>query len=133
MQRILDKYNHIFATGKYDVGIVKNFEATIKLTENKFIARKPYRCSINDMSEIETQIEALLKAKLIEESSSPNGAPVNLAFKKDEGRRSRLCIDYREMNKIVVPESQPFPRINDLVLGARDCTYFTKLDVNLAF
>ena len=42
-------------------------------------------------------------------------------------------MDYTGLNKIVVPESQPFPRIDDLTLRVRNCKYFTKLDVNSAF
>lgn len=64
---------------------------------------------------------------------SPFAAPVTLVFKREEGRKSRLCIDYRELNKIVIPESQPFPIIDDLMLLVRDCTVFTKLDINSAF
>lgn len=75
----------------------------------------------------------MLKAGLIEESCSPYAAPVTMVFKKEEGKRSRFCIDFKELNKIVVPESQPFPRIDDLTLRARNCKFFTKLDVNSAF
>jgi len=56
-----------------------------------------------------------------------------MVFKKEEGKRSRFCIDYKELNKIVVSESQPFPRIDDLTLSARNCKFFTKLDINSAF
>lgn len=123
----------IFAKSKFDIGIIKNYEATIKLMENKYIARKPYKCSFQDKIEIEKQIDELLKAGLIEESCSPYAAPVTLVYKKEEGRKSRLCIDFREMNKIIVPESQPFPRIEDLTIRARNCKYFSKLDINSAF
>jgi len=133
VQNILKKYDNIFARSKFDVGAVLDYEAIIKLTENRYVSKKPYKCSINDKKEIENQIEGLLKAGLIEESCSPYGAPVTLVYKKEDGRKSRLCIDYRELNKIVVPESQPFPRMDDLKLRARNCRYFSKLDVNSAF
>ncbi|XP_043270945.1 uncharacterized protein [Venturia canescens] len=129
----MTKHKKVFAKEKFDIGTVKNYEATIKLMENKYIAKKPYKCSIQDRVEIESQIKQLLKTGLIEESCSPYAAPVTLVYKKEEARKSRLCIDYRELNKIVVPESQPFPRIEDLTLRARNCKYFTKLDVNSAF
>ncbi|GBP44985.1 CD109 antigen [Eumeta japonica] len=65
--------------------------------------------------EIEKQIEQLLKNELIEESYSPFAAPVTLAFKRDEGKKSRLCIDFRDLNKIIIPQPQPFPLIEDLL------------------
>lgn len=132
-ENLMTKYDTVFAKEKFDIGTVKKYKAMIKLTENKYIAKKPYRCSIQDKTEIESQIKQLLKAGLIEGSCSPYAAPVTLVYKKEEARKSRLCIDYRELNKIVVPESQPFPRIDDLTLRARNCKYFTKLDVNSAF
>jgi len=115
------------------VGKVKEHEAHIKLIENKYIAKKPYRCSIPDQKEIEFQISNLLNAGLIEESSSPFAAPVTLAFKREEGKKSRLCIDFRELNKIIVPEPQPFPLIEEIMTKTRNCTWFSTLDINSAF
>lgn len=57
---------------------------------------------------------------MIEESYSPFAAPVTLAYKKDENKRSRLCIDFRDLNKFVVSQSQPFPRIDDLMIKTRN-------------
>jgi len=74
-----------------------------------------------------------LEKGLIEESYSPFAAPVILAYKKEDNRRSRLCIDFRELNKIVVPQSQPFPLIEDLMVKSVNCKYFTTLDINSAF
>lgn len=133
MENIIKKNEKIFAKSKFDIGTVKDYEATVKLTENRYISKKPYRCSFQDKLEIEKQVEDLLNAGLIEESSSPYAAPVTMVFKREEGKRSRLCIDFKELNKIVVPESQPFPRIDDLTIRARNCKFFTKLDVNSAF
>lgn len=133
IQTILQENEEVFAKAKFDIGTVKGYEATIKLIENKYISRKPYRCSFQDKIEIEKQIKELLKAGLIEESCSPYAAPVTMVYKKEEGKKSRLCIDFTELNKILVPESQPFPRIDDLKVRARNCKYFSKLDVNSAF
>lgn len=71
--------------------------------------------------------------KLIEESYSPFAAPVTLAFEKEENKRSRLCVDFRDLNKIVIPQAQPFLLIDDLVIKTRNSTFFTTLDINSAF
>lgn len=133
LECLLENHKTVFAEHKYDIGTVKNYEATVKLIKNKYIARKPYKCSLQDKEEIDTQIKSLLKAGLIEHSTSPYASPVTLVFKKEEGKKSRLCIDYSELNKIIVPECHPFPIIDDLLLLARDCSFFTKLDINSAF
>ncbi|GFW20883.1 transposon Tf2-6 polyprotein [Trichonephila clavipes] len=64
------------------------------------ISLRPYRNSQQESKEIQTHIEELLKAGFIRPSHSPYSAPVTLAYKKDEGKRSRLCIDYRKLNEI---------------------------------
>lgn len=130
---LVNKYKNIFAKDKYDIGTVKDYEARIDLIVDKYCSKRPYRCTIDDKKEIEVQISQLLEKNLIEESYSPFAAPVTLAFKKDENRRSRLCIDFRDLNRIIVPQSQPFPLIEDLVIKTRNCKFFSKLDINSAF
>lgn len=135
-QKILDlieKHESIFARNKYDIGQVKRHEAKIRLSELRYVAKKPYKTSFPDQKEIEEQIAKLLEHGLIEESSSPFAAPVTLVFKKEDGRRSRLCIDFRELNKIVVPEEQPFPKIDDIIVEAGKAKFYTVVDLNSAF
>lgn len=130
---LIDTYKAIFAKDKYDIATVREYEARIDLLMDKYCSKRPYRCSSEDKKEIEDQIAKLLDKKLIEESYSPFAAPVTLAFKKEDNRKSRLCIDFRDLNKIVVPEAQPFPLIDDLVTKTRNSKYFTTLDINSAF
>ncbi|CAK9834609.1 Retrovirus-related Pol polyprotein from transposon 297 [Anthophora retusa] len=133
INELIEEYKHIFAKDKYDIETIKNYEARIDLIINKYCCKRPYRCTIEDKKEIESQVSKLLEKKLIEESYSPFAAPVTLAFKKEENKKSRLCIDSRDLNKIVVPQSQPFPMIEDLTVQTRGCRYFTTLDINSAF
>lgn len=105
IKKIIEKYKMIFAIDKYDIGTVKDYEARIDLLIDKYCSKRPYRCSIEDKKEIEEQIAKLLEKNLIEESYSPFAAPVTLAFKKDENKKSRLCIDFRDLNKIIVPQA----------------------------
>ena len=72
---------------------------------------------------------------MIQPSTSPFAAPVTLAFKKegDNKEKTRMCIDFRGMNALVVPESQPFPLIDDLIVRTQGCVWFSSLDINSAF
>ncbi len=133
---VIHRFNFAFAKDKFDVGRVSSHEAAVKLSEHKYVYKKPYRCNVVDQKEIEDQVTALFKAGLIEESTSPFAAPVTLAVKKQADgtqKKNRLCIDYSALNKLVVPESQPFPLIGDLIVKARDCQWFSVLDINSAF
>jgi len=82
IKNLIIEFNDAFAKNKFDVGGVKGHEATVKMSEHKYVSRKPYRCNIIDQKEIECQVNQLLEAGLIEESTSPFAAPVTLAFKK---------------------------------------------------
>ncbi|ESO09351.1 hypothetical protein HELRODRAFT_168323 [Helobdella robusta] len=54
---LINKYKHMFAKAKYDVGKVKSKEAEIKLTRDEYVTARPYKCkcSIVDEEEIKTQ------------------------------------------------------------------------------
>lgn len=133
INKLIEKYKPVFAKDKYDVGTIRNYKAHIDLMVDKYCYKRPYRCTTEDRREIEEQIARLLKKNLIEESYSPFAAPVTLAYKKEDEKKTRLCIDLRELNKIVVPQSQPFPLIEDLIVKTVNCKYFSTFDINSAF
>lgn len=83
---LIDKYKSIFAKDKYDTGTVRDYEARIDLKIDKYCSKRPYRCSIEDRKEIELKVSKLLEKNLIEESYSPFGATVTLAYKKEDGK-----------------------------------------------
>lgn len=61
IENLINKYSTIFAKDKFDVGIVKDYEARIDLQIDKYCSKRPYRCTIEDKREIERQIAELLK------------------------------------------------------------------------
>ncbi|GJY93397.1 putative reverse transcriptase domain-containing protein [Tanacetum coccineum] len=64
------------------------------------VARAPYRLASSEMKELSVQLQELLEKGFIRPSSSPWGAPVLFVKKKDGS--FRMCIDYRELNKLTV-------------------------------
>ncbi len=126
-----------FAQHASDVGNVKHYECKIELLSNKFVAKKPYRCTHEDQVEIERQVNELLKYNIITESRSPYAFPVTMQYKKvglgPIKEKTRMCIDFRELNKIIVPESHPFPLIDEIITQSRGCTWYSALDINMAY
>ncbi|GJS64199.1 putative reverse transcriptase domain-containing protein [Tanacetum coccineum] len=76
------------------------------------IARAPYRLAPSEMKEFSEQLKELSDKGFIRPSSLPCGAPVLFVKKKDG--LFRMCIDYRELNKLTVKNRYPLPRIDDL-------------------
>ncbi|GJW59125.1 putative nucleotidyltransferase, ribonuclease H [Tanacetum coccineum] len=76
------------------------------------IARAPYRLAPSEMQELSNQLQELADRGFIRPSTSPWGAPVLFVKKKDGS--FRMCIDYRELNKLTVKNCYPLPRDEDI-------------------
>ncbi|GJY79221.1 putative reverse transcriptase domain-containing protein [Tanacetum coccineum] len=76
------------------------------------VARAPYKLAPSEMQELSDQLQELADRGFIRPSTSPWGAPVLFVKKKDGS--FRMCIDYRELNKLTVKNRYPLPRIDDL-------------------
>nr|GEV47071.1 putative reverse transcriptase domain-containing protein [Tanacetum cinerariifolium] len=74
--------------------------------------RAPYRQAPSELKELSDQLKELYEKGFIRPSSSPCEALVFFVKKKD--RSLRMCIDYRELNKLTVKNRYPLPRIDDL-------------------
>ena len=86
----------------------------------------PYRMAPAELAELRIQLDDLLEKGFIRPSTSPWGAPV-LFVKKHDGSL-RLCVDYRQLNKITIKNKYPLPRIEDLFDQLGGCLYFSKID-----
>ena len=73
----------------------------------------PYRMAPVELKELKLQLQELLEKGFIHPSVSPWGAPVLFVKKKDG--TLRLCVDYRQLNKMTVKKKYMLPRIDDLL------------------
>ncbi|GJR42836.1 putative reverse transcriptase domain-containing protein [Tanacetum coccineum] len=81
------------------------------------VAHAPYRLASSEMKELSIQLQELLEKGFIRPSSSPWGALVLFVKKKDGS--FRMCIDYRELNKLTVRNRYPLLRIDDLLTNCK--------------
>ncbi|KAL0561651.1 hypothetical protein IC582_002091 [Cucumis melo] len=95
------------------------------------ISRAPYRMAPAELKELKLQLQELLDKGFIRPSVSPWGAPV--LFVKKKGGSMRLCIDYRELNKVTVKNRYPLPRIDVLFDQLQGATVFSKIDLRSGY
>ncbi|GJX53795.1 putative reverse transcriptase domain-containing protein [Tanacetum coccineum] len=95
------------------------------------VARAPYRLAPSELQELSTQLQELFDKGFIRPSSSPWGAPVLFVKKKDGF--FRMCIDYRELNKLTVKNRYPLPRIDDLFDQLQGSSVYSKIDLRSGY
>nr|GEX99844.1 putative reverse transcriptase domain-containing protein [Tanacetum cinerariifolium] len=91
------------------------------------VAWAPYRLVPFQMKELAEQLQELFDKGFIRPSSSPWGDLVLFVKKKDES--FRMCIDYRELNKLTVQNRYPLPRIDDLFDQLQGSSVYSKNDL----
>ncbi|KAJ9519492.1 hypothetical protein QJQ45_000587 [Haematococcus lacustris] len=90
-----------------------------------------YRMSQEEHAELKKQVQDLLAKGMIEPSSSPFAAPI--LFVKKKSGELRMCLDYRQLNKITIRDQYPLPRIDDLFDKLSGCTVFSSLDLQAGY
>ena len=90
------------------------------------ISRAPYRMIPTELKELNTKLQELLDKGFVRPSVSPWGAPVLFVKKKDG--TLRMCIDYRQINKVTVKNKYPLPIIEDLFDQLKGASVFSKID-----
>ncbi|GJW70978.1 putative reverse transcriptase domain-containing protein [Tanacetum coccineum] len=95
------------------------------------VARAPYRLAPSEMKELSEQLQELSDKGFIRPSSSPWGAPVLFVKKKDGS--FRMCIDYRELNKLTVKNRYLLPRIDDLFDQLQGSSIYSKIDLRSGY
>ncbi|WRX29424.1 Reverse transcriptase domain - like 10 [Theobroma cacao] len=101
------------------------------IPDTRPISIPPYRMAPVELKELKDQLEDLLDKGFIRPSVSPWGAPVLFVKKKDGSLR--LCIDYRQLNKVKVKNKYPLPRIDYLFDQLEGAQCFSKLDLRSGY
>nr|GFB65264.1 putative reverse transcriptase domain-containing protein [Tanacetum cinerariifolium] len=95
------------------------------------VARAPYRLAPSKMEELSTQLQELSDKRFIRPSFSPWGAPVLFVKKKDG--YFRMCIDYCELNKLIVNNRYPLSRIDDFFNQLQGSNVYSKIDLRSGY
>nr|GFB83706.1 putative reverse transcriptase domain-containing protein [Tanacetum cinerariifolium] len=131
-QPIVLEFPYVFPDELPGIPPVREVEFNIKLIPGaEPISKAPYRMAPVELKELKDQLQELLERGFIRPSVSPWGAPVLFVKKKDGSMR--LCIDYRELNKITIRNRYPLPRIDDLFDQLQGAMHFSKIDLRSGY
>ncbi|GJR80516.1 putative nucleotidyltransferase, ribonuclease H [Tanacetum coccineum] len=131
-QPIVSEFQDVFPEELPGIPPIRDVEFNIELIPGaEPISKAPYRMAPIELKELKDQLQELLERGFIRPSVSPWGAPVLFVKKKDGSMR--LCIDYRELNKITIRNRYPLPRIDDLFDQLQGAKHFSKIDLRSGY
>lgn len=131
VNEMLKEVRDVFQKSDDDFGDIPEFQMEIQMEDNipvcvphRHIPRQLY-------DEVKNYINDLITNKWIRESKSSYSSPIVCVRKKDQSLR--LCIDYRNLNKKIIPDRQPIPRIQEIMDSLGGEKWFSTLDMVKAY
>ncbi|XP_050877531.1 uncharacterized protein LOC127081304 [Lathyrus oleraceus] len=111
---IVCEFPDVFLDDIPNIPLEREFEFNIDLIlDTRHVSMAPYRMSPAKLSELKSQLKDLLDKKFVRPSVSPWGPPMLLVKKKDSSMR--LCVDYRQLNKVTINNKYPLLKTDDLM------------------
>ena len=130
-QSLISQFFSLFETPP-GLPLKKSHEHHIPLTYKTQIIRvKPYRYPIIQKNEIEKMLREIKNTRIIRNSNSHFASPVILVKKKDG--TWRMCVDYKQLNKLTVKDKFPIPLVKKLLDELTKACWFSKLDLRSVY
>ncbi|XP_048251534.1 uncharacterized protein LOC125379302 [Haliotis rufescens] len=131
LAELLIEFQDVFARDELDLGNFNALEHTIDTGDAKPIKQRMRRTPLGFAEEEEAHLTKMLKAGVIQPSTSEWAAAPVLIRKSDGG--VRWCVDYRSLNSVCSKDVFPLPLIDECLDTLADSQWFSKLDANSAY
>jgi hypothetical protein len=131
VRNLLYKHHSIFHFGNKPFGKSKTAECVFRLVDGWTpVNNPPRRMNPLDQKDLKQELDRFEKQGLIEPSNSPWAAPV-MIVRKDN--KIRVVVDFRGLNRMVVADQYPIPRVDDLFNALGGKSWFSTLDIMKSF
>lgn len=129
------EFADIFALESDRMTVNNFYTQKLRIKDNDPVYIKNYRLPYNQKSEVYSQVEKLLANDFIEPSTSNFNSPIILVPKPamNGTKRWRMCLDYRQVNKKLIADRFPLPRIDDILDSLGRAKYFSIVDLFQGF
>lgn len=131
INKLLKRNRDLFVSDDKNLGRTDTVEMRIDTGTHEPIKKRPYRTPLKQRKTMDSAIDEMMQAGVIERSNSPWGFPVVLVEKKDGSKR--FCVDFRALNKITKKYARPLPVIDDILASLGSARYFSKLDLKSGY
>ncbi|GKA49749.1 putative reverse transcriptase domain-containing protein [Tanacetum coccineum] len=130
--RIIREFPKVFPDDLLGLPPVREIEFHINLIPGALlVVKSPYRLAPLEMLELLNHLKELYEKGFIRPTHSPWGAPMLFVKKKDDDLR--MCIDYRELNKLTIKNHYPLFRFDDLFDQLQGACCFSKIDLRSGY
>ncbi|KAA3488661.1 Retrotransposon protein [Gossypium australe] len=129
---VVCEFPDVFSEELPELPLVREVEFSIDLVPGTTpISIAPNRMVPTELKDLKVQLQELTNKGFAQPNSLPWGAPILFVKKKDGSLR--LCIDYRQLNKFIIKNKYPLPRIDDLFDQLKGATVFLKIDLHSGY
>lgn len=131
LRKFLQRWHHMFSLSDVDIGRTSTVKHRIDLYNDTPFKQPHRRIPPSMLNEVRLHLKQLLKSKIIRPSHSPWASNVVLV-RKSNGEL-RLCVDYRQLNNLTVPDAYALPRIEELLDLLSGSHYYSVLDLKSGY
>lgn len=132
---LCNSFSDIFALPNDPLTVNNFYQQKLRMKSDNPVYLKNYRLPKTQKDEINKQVTKLLENDLIEPSISSYNSPLILVPKKSSTgeEKWRMCVDYRMLNKNLIADKFPLPRIDDILHSLGRTKHFSILDLFSGF
>lgn len=135
LTNLIKKYQDVFCLSNEHLSTNNFYEQNINLQDESKVYNPNYKQIHSQANEIKSQIQKMISDDIIEHSVSHFNSPILLVPKRseDSSKKWRLVVDFRQLNKKILADKFPLPRIDSILDQLGRAKYFTTLDLMSGF
>ena len=129
--RLMQNFRTMYLQAERPIEPKIKFEIKLCVKEKQPFHFTPGRLSYEEKNRLREILDDLLERKIIRPGNSEYASRIVMVKKKTG--KTRLCVDYRTLNKITTRDNYPLPIIEDQINALQGKRYFSSLDLKDGF